>query len=124
MGRHPKPLEQKRRLGAPGKRRLPPPLPPVDPVDPAEVALDPEVVLARVLEDGVGWLAKTDVVVLALLRQSLAERVLLQAAVTAGTGRRSELRALDKEILSMLASLGFGPTARASLGVAEVRPGR
>jgi hypothetical protein len=54
-------------------------------------------------------------------RETLEERQSLRAAVLAGHGDRKELRALDKQVIEMLSALGFDPTARSRLGLAEVK---
>ena len=77
--------------------------------------------LAEVLATGVGWLARTDLVALALLSSQLDERDALADSSTAGSteGRRA-LQDLDRQVVALLSVLGFTPSARARLGVAEV----
>jgi hypothetical protein len=124
-GRPPKPVEQKRRTGNPGKRALPKAgdLAPVPAVTSEPADLDPADTFSAVLEDGRVWLARTDAVGLSLLRESLEERAELRAAVMAGGAAedRKALRDLDKQIVSHLSALGFDPSARARLGLAEVK---
>jgi hypothetical protein len=55
-----------------------------------------------------------------MLREALEERHDIRERVMAGSGERRELRDLDKQIISQLSALGFDPTARSRLGVAEV----
>lgn len=125
IGRPPKPTEQKRRTGNPGKRALAPatnlavvPSVEADPVD-----LDPVDTIAGVLEAGRVWLAASDTLALALLRESIEERAMLRAILiqTQSTDARKALRDLDKQIISQLSLLGFDPSARARLGLAEVK---
>lgn len=124
-GRPPKPIEQKRRAGNPGKRALPQasnlaavaPLP-VEPVD-----LDPATTLEEVLSAGKVWLAQTDSTALALLRETLEERSVLRRLVVDEHRHdlRKDLRDLDKQLMAALSALGFDPAARSRLGLAEVK---
>lgn len=122
-GRPPKPVEEKRRTGNPGGRRLPErsSLAVVPAAEVKPVELDPIQTIDAVFEAAQHWLAATDVTALALLRESLEERQDLRAAVLAGHGDRKELRALDKQIIEQLSALGFDPTARGRLGLVEVK---
>lgn len=124
-GRPPKPIEAKRRTGNPGKRALPKagalaavPAVTLEPED-----LDPAATFSAVLDDGRVWLARTDAVGLSLLRESLEERAELRTAVLASgsADARKALRELDKQIIAHLSALGFDPSARARLGLAEVK---
>lgn len=79
---------------------------------------------ASLLDEGVAWLARTDVPKALMLRDSLRERarLMLMLAEDESDWRvRASLRALNKEIATLLSELGFDPTARARLGLAEVR---
>lgn len=124
-GRPPKPIEEKRRLGNPGKRTLPSgdSVVALAEVLPIEPQLDPVDTIARVLADGAVWLAQTDGALLAMLRESLEERAELRELVlsVADPADRRALRELDKQIVGMLSALGFDPTARSRLGLAEVK---
>jgi hypothetical protein len=124
-GRPPKPIEQKRRSGNPGGRPLPPAskLAAVPAIEPAPAEMEPVQVLDLVLEHGRAWLATSDTVAVAMLRESLEERANLREIVmaTQSPDARKSLRDLDKQIISELAALGFDPSARSRLGVAEVR---
>lgn len=123
VGRPPKTIEQKRRTGNPGKRPLPSGLAAV-PAVPLEIHEYPAAeTLERVLENGRAWLAATDSVAVAMLRESLEERSALREVVLAGGGTeaRRSLRELDKQIIGLLAQLGFDPAARSRLGLAEVK---
>lgn len=125
IGRPPKPTEQKRRTGNPGKRALAPAtnLAVVPAVESDPVDLDPVDTIAGVLEAGRVWLAASDTLALALLRESIEERAMLRAILiqTQSTDARKALRDLDKQIISQLSLLGFDPSARARLGLAEVK---
>ena len=130
MPNHPKPVEVKRRQGNPGKRSLPKglaTLPPVvgspDPVRPlagAGLAL-----WERVWASGALWVAPTtDIELVQLVCETVEEREGLRGFVLSGEADwrdRVALRSLDSELRSMLSLLGFTPTDRTRLGVAEVR---
>jgi len=92
-------------------------------VAPEPVDLDPAATLHTVLDAGSAWLAATDSTALAMLRESLEERSQLRAVVlaTQSMDARKALRDLDKQLIAMLSALGFDPTARARLGLAEVK---
>lgn len=125
-GRPTKPVEQKRKIGTARPDRTPVSLgnlaavPAVAP-DPSD--LDPASTFEQVLSDGRVWLASTDSVALAMLRESLEERRSLREILlaTQSPDARKALRELDKQIISQLSTLGFDPTARARLGLAEVK---
>jgi len=122
-GRPPKPIEQKRLAGNPGKRRLPSgtELALVAPVQRGALDLRADEVLDAVLGKGVAWLSETDGPKLVILREQLEERQSLRDAVLAGTGDRRALRDLEKQIAEALSLLGFDPAARSRLGLAEVK---
>ncbi|NDD13661.1 MAG: phage terminase small subunit P27 family [Betaproteobacteria bacterium] len=129
VGRPPKPTEQKRRLGNPGKRKLPS----------AEVAIvgqigAPEPVrplgqvgLAfwqRVWAVGFAWISpQTDIELLQMVCEQIDERQALRVRVLRdGDWRdRTALRALDAQVLDCLSLLGFTPVDRARLGFVEVK---
>jgi len=129
VGRPPKPTEQKRRLGNPGKRKLPS----------AEVAIvgqvsAPEPVrplgqvgLAfwqRVWSVGFAWISpQTDIELLQMVCEQIDERQALRVRVLRdGDWRdRTALRALDAQVLDCLSLLGFTPVDRARLGFVEVK---
>lgn len=124
-GRPPKPIEQKRSLGNPGKRALgnggtlaAVALVPIEPVE-----LQPAETLDIVLAAGSAWLASSDTLACAMLRESLEERAVLRDLVmqTQSTDARKALRDLDKQIINQLSLLGFDPAARSRLGLAEVK---
>jgi hypothetical protein len=94
----------------------------VEPITTEAVQESPDAALSLLLAEGVAWLGRTDAPALALLRSMLQEREGLHAAALAGsTGARTHLRALDKQVIGLLTDLGFTPTARSRLGLAEVK---
>jgi hypothetical protein len=57
-----------------------------------------------------------------MLRSMLEERDGLRADAMAGsTEARKHLRDLDRQIMPLLAALGFDPASRSRLGLAEVK---
>ena len=72
-------------------------------------------VMDRVLEAGVPWLGATDAPKLALL----ADAVELHERAKQGGSIRDVIEA-QKNISSLMSQLGFDPTSRARLGLAEV----
>ena len=130
-GRPPKPVEVKRRTGNPGKRPLPKPsnvvaLPPADgvPPFPADLGLDGQRLWTRAWNAALTWIAPgTDA-------EQIEETARLADDVAAARKRYrattdpGDLRALvaaSKQFTDALSALGFNPTARARLGVAEVK---
>lgn len=64
------------------------------------------------------WWLPVDLILVAMLRESLEERVSLRAETMAGNlAAWKELRALDAEIRRMLDPLGLTPTSRKRLDV-------
>lgn len=91
-------------------------------VVPAVPVESPLEVMNRILQVGSRWLGETDAATVAILRQCLEEREAVRPLALAGnSAARKELRELDKQALSILSQLGFDPTSRARLGVAEVK---
>ena len=124
MPNPPKPIEEKRRLGNPGKRPLPSGALALAPLVPAGRLweLDPADAFEAALRAGQRWLGESDVPVVAMLRQGLEERAELRERALGGSAEaRRELRELEKQITAWLGSLGFDPAARARLGLAEVK---
>ena len=130
-GRPPKPVEQKRMLGNPGKRPLPSGegvviLPRADgtPEPPRPLGDAGSALWNRVWERGISWIsADVDIELLVMTCESMDERSdLMQVVRSEGEGRdRRALRALNSEIVSNLSLLGFTPADRSRLGVAEVK---
>lgn len=132
MPNPPRPIEAKRRTGNPGKRRLPDPstviaLPAADgipdPLRPLQV--EGRRMWDRIWSRGAVWLSPaSDAEVVQMLAEAMDERVTLRDRVMSGENDwrdRIALRQLDDQIKSLLSSLGFTPTDRAKLGVAEVK---
>lgn len=123
-GRPPKPTEQKRRAGNPGRRPLPDKVTvlKVEPVA-AEVVnhYDPASLMDSVLAAGGYWLTSTDGLAVSLLREAIEERAVLREEVMSGVGSRRDLRELDKQIIAQLSALGFDPVSRGRLGLVEVQ---
>jgi len=131
-GRPPKPIEQKRRLGNPGKRKLPEtsvelvaakelpePLRPL--LDPGRSFWD------RVWSGGASWISPgTDIEIVQIICEQIDERHQLRYIVLRDREgelwrQRSQLRKLDQQIMLGLSMLGFTPTDRTRLGLAEVK---
>ena len=132
-GRPTKPVEQKRLTGNPGKRPLP---------EQSAVMLIPQATKApeparpllkygqelwdRVWETGVNWISpNTDLELLLMTCEMIDERWNLRIRVMSATENdpkaRRGLRELDRQIVSNLGLLGFTPSDRSRLGVAEVK---
>ena len=135
-GRRPKPDEQKRRLGNPGKRRLGSAtvvaLPSVGsqvPEPARRLLADGLALWERMWRSGAPWLrpgidGELMLIVCELSdeRRQLRVRLFTEFAEGKDVWRlRSGLRALDLQITHGLAQLGFSPTDRAGLGVTEVQ---
>lgn len=130
-GPAPIPNEVKRRRGNPGKKRLPSegsltvmptsrtaPKPP-RPLGPLGMDF-----WERTWDAGYVWMSpSSDIDMLLLACELLDERAALREEVLAeGDWRqRSALRAMDKQLIDIYSLLGFSPTDRTRLGVAEVR---
>ena len=121
-GRPPKPVEQHRRTGTfnAGKHNRGA-LVAVAPVDDAPHDRPPAELFTEIMDAGSAWFARTDGIQLSMLRESLEERARLLPVAEASTEARKQLRELNREIADWLTALGFNPTARARLGLAEVK---
>ncbi len=123
-----KPVELKRRQGNPGHERLPKPVAYLDPAGQPEPVrpLDVEgtALWRRIWASGAVWLARTDVDVVQLLCETVDERQQVRAFLADDPDRmlRVQLRQLDEQVGRLLAAVGFTPSDRTRLGVAEVRP--
>ena len=121
-GRPPKPVEQHRRTGtfnaAKHNRGA---LVAVEPVSLEPFQRQAADLFADIMQAGSAWFARTDGVQLAMLRESLEERERLLPVAESSTEARKQLRELNREIADWLTQLGFNPTARARLGLAEVK---
>lgn len=126
-----KPAELKRKLGSKGYAGKTPPevivLPPItqtpEPLSPlGEAGLE---LWNRTWARGETWISpSTDIHLLQMTCEQLDEREQLREYVLANVEawhERSALRELEKNIRSNLSLLGFTPTDRMKLGVAEVK---
>lgn len=132
MPNPPKPIERKRRTGNPGKRALPDTrnvialpgtLEPPEPLRP--LANEGRKTWDRIWNSGGAWVSSTtDIELVQLVCESIDERTMLRLQVLRGSDWRDRvaLRHLERSITAMLSQLGFSPTDRARMGVAEVRP--
>jgi hypothetical protein len=130
-GRPPKPTEQKRLIGNPGKRPLPETsnlilLPAVNEVpQPTRKLFEyGQELWDRVWTMGHTWLSySTDLDLLLIVCEQLDERAKLRTLVwnNGRTDERKALRQLEKQIVENLSLLGFTPTDRSRLGIAEVK---
>ena len=133
-GRPPKPLEEKRRLGNPGKRALPSESA-VVPLEAASSVPDPLRPLGKMGMDfwertwtvGMNWISpKADIELMMMTAEMIDERAILRNLVFQDRNAdrpklRAGLRELEKQIQSNLALLGLSPADRARLGLAEVK---
>lgn len=148
-GRPPKPLELKRRTGNPGKRPLPAQtaaLVPANGVPPTPITLGDEgrILWPRLWTAAASWLSpaldQQELEGVCHLADEIAEyrRVLVEYGLMIDepivtplgnvVGSRlvanpaiRELRNAEKQLREYLSDLGFTPTARAHLGLAEVK---
>lgn len=128
-GRRPKPTEQKRRIGNPGKRKLPeaeiivafPAHEKVEPLRP--LGTFGLALWERVWSAGAGWIKQSiDAELVQMVCEQVDERTRLRTVVLQDASdwrSRRALRELDRQIASLLGQLGFSPTDRAGLGVGE-----
>lgn len=131
-GPAPLPIEQHRRRGNPGKKALPSkdstvaiPMAKTTPTPPRKLGKEGQALWDRAWTAGKTWLsADGDVDILLLLCEAMDERTELRKLVlTEGDWRqRSALRSLEKQVIDKLQLLGFTPSDRGRLGVAEVKP--
>jgi hypothetical protein len=132
MPNPPKPTELKRKLGNPGKQKLPETakviaLPAIDQApEPHRQLFDAGLTLwNNVWALGQTWISKnTDAELLLMTCEMIDERVRLRALVwnnPEAWRERKALRELDKCITANLSLLGFTPVDRTRMGVAEVR---
>ena len=130
-GRPTKPIEQKRLIGNPGKRALPEQsaimlIPQATkPPEPARPLLKyGQELWDRVWESGINWISpNTDLEILLMTCELIDERWNLRVRVMTDNNPKDRrgLRELDKQIVSNLGLLGFTPSDRSRLGVAEVK---
>lgn len=131
MGRPPKPIEQKRLTGNPGKRALPD-TSVIQIIDRADTIPEPGRPLLKygrelwdkVWEAGINWISPTtDMELLLMTCELVDERWNLRVKVMQNDDSRMRrgLRDLDRLIIGNLSLLGFTPSDRSRLGVAEVK---
>lgn len=131
MGRPPKPIEQKRLTGNPGKRALPDSSV-IQIIDRADTIPEPGRPLLKygrelwdkVWEAGINWISPTtDMELLLMTCELVDERWNLRVKVMQNDDSRMRrgLRDLDRLIIGNLSLLGFTPSDRSRLGVAEVK---
>lgn len=138
VGRPPKPNEQKRRLGNPGKRSLPAiatvtPLRPAQEAAPAHLGPEGHDLWERVARAAV-WLAPSDLPMLALLCELTDRRAEFLANLDSSgpvlvnpSGRVvanpivGMLSSVEKQIVEISSLLGLTPADRTRMGVAEVK---
>ena len=131
MGRPPKPIEQKRLTGNPGKRALPD-ASVIQIIDRADTIPEPGRPLLKygrepwdkVWEAGINWISPTtDMELLLMTCELVDERWNLRIKVMQNDDSRMRrgLRDLDRLIIGNLSLLGFTPSDRSRLGVAEVK---
>lgn len=130
-GRPPKPVEQKRLLGNPGKRALPNEDSIVllervteKPEPPRPLLKYGQDLWDRIWSMGATWVSdKSDLELLTMTCEMVDERWNLRVKVmqTDDPKLRRGLRELDRQIVSNLSLLGFTPSDRSRLGVAEVK---
>jgi hypothetical protein len=130
-GRPPKPVEQKRLIGNPGKRALPDPkeieiLPAAETIpEPTRPLLKPGKELwERIWGSGINWISpETDLELLLMTCEMVDERWNLRIKVMQSDDMQMARRLdnLSRIIVGNLSLLGFSPSDRSRLGVAEVK---
>jgi len=130
-GRPSKPIEKKRLTGNPGKRALPDEQSvillqqvEVTPESPRPLLKYGQALWDRVWAMGLTWVsASTDLELLTMTCEMVDERWNLRVKVMQSddSAMRRGLRELDRQIISNLSLLGFTPSDRSRLGVAEVK---
>ena len=143
-GRPPKPTEVKRALGNPGHRPLPePPMPgeglpaALEIPAPPPLGQDGLTLWNTLWKAGGKWLSpEADTPMMTMLCQAQDEMEEIRRAMALGDVKRyyvvgngqhvthpmvNQLRELRTQITGWLAALGFSPTDRARLGLAEIR---
>ncbi len=120
MPNPPKPIEVKRRNGNPGKRPLAKTssLAAVAPLPPRAYELSLSEALDHVLDLGSVWLGESDMPTVVLLRETVEDYVEMRANPRTTPNQMREVR---EQISALLSKLGFDPTSRGRLGLAEVK---
>lgn len=130
MGNPPKPIEQKRLLGNPGKRAMPKESETIaleggytEPMRPLEFA--GKQLWDSVFQHGALWVSsRTDVHLLLMTCEQLDRREELRSLLSEDPADKNLLMRtmeLEKSIASNLGLLGFTPSDRTRLGLAEVK---
>ena len=128
-GRPSKPIEQKRLLGNPGKRAMPSntlalPMATETPVPARPLLKYGQQLWDKVWDAGVNWISpNTDIELLLMTCEMIDERWNLRIKVmqTDDSTMRKGLRDLDRQLVTNLSLMGFSPSDRSRLGVAEVK---
>jgi len=131
MGRPQVPTEKKRQLGNPGKRKLPDeasvtmiPAATEKPEPPRPLMKYGQELWDRIWNAGTNWISpNTDIELLTMTCEMVDERWNLRVKVMQNDDARLRrgLRELDRQIVSNLSLLGFTPSDRSRLGLAEVK---
>jgi hypothetical protein len=131
MPNPPKPTEQKRITGNPGKRPLPPiknmivlPMATETPVPPRPLGQEGIKLWDRIWNSGRTWISPTsDIELVTILCESMDERTQLRLTVLRGSDWRDRvaLRTLESQLITILSALGLNPVERSRLGLAEVQ---
>lgn len=130
-GRKPKPTEVKRKLGNPGKRALPKadvvalPTAQEPPTPKRKLLRAGESLWEQIWRSGAIWLRPDmDYEMVLMLCEMADEREFLRIHTLQNPDawrERRALRELDRQITSLLGTIGFSPTDRARLGIGEVK---
>jgi hypothetical protein len=130
-GRPSKPIEQKRKLGNPGKRALPKegqvvvlPMATKIPEPHRPLLKYGREFWDKVWGLGTTWISPTSDIELVLITCELIDErwnLRINVMKSDDTKQRRALRELDRAIVSNLSLLGFSPSDRSRLGVAEVK---
>lgn len=121
-GRPPKPVEQKRRIGNPGKRPLPGALTIMPAVD-IQVTADGPIITALVESGAASWIGATDMPTVRVAQRLWDDMERLRSALDDDFNPKvhSAYIATVKELGVCLSKLGLSPSDRSRLGVAEVK---
>ena len=130
-GRPPKPIEVKRALGNPGKRKLPKENELVvlqqastTPEPPRPLGRFGSELWDRIWSMGMSWVSPiSDIDLLMMVCEMVDERQSLRVQVIRDNRpeERRALRSLDAQLMQGLSLLGFTPTDRSRLGIAEIK---